>query len=113
MCFSTSRKVAPRVDIGFALPRLWITSGLPTILELASSIATRAFLGTNLVGLPTSGLLARIVSEWLVIRPESVARSLGLAPSQDADSWLAVVFRLLPFMLQWWATDTLSTSCQP
>ncbi len=37
MCFSTSRKVAPRVDTGFAPPRLWITSGLATILELASS----------------------------------------------------------------------------
>jgi hypothetical protein len=35
-----------RVHIGFAPPRLWITSGLPTILELASSITTSAFIGT-------------------------------------------------------------------
>src|SRR5271163_1855234 len=35
-----------RVHIGFAPPRLWITSGLPTILELASSITTCAFSGT-------------------------------------------------------------------
>ena len=38
MCFSTSRKVAPRVDIGFVPPRLWVTSGLPTILESASRL---------------------------------------------------------------------------
>jgi hypothetical protein len=32
-----------RVHIGFAPPRLWITSGLTTTLELASSITTCAF----------------------------------------------------------------------
>jgi hypothetical protein len=36
-----------RVHIGFAPPRLWITSGLPTILELASPITTCSFVGTN------------------------------------------------------------------
>jgi hypothetical protein len=36
-----------RVHIGFAPPRLWITSGLPTILELASPITTCAFKGSN------------------------------------------------------------------
>jgi hypothetical protein len=46
-----------RVHIGFAPPGLWITSGLPTILELASSITTSAFLGTNPADEPiTSGL---------------------------------------------------------
>ena len=36
-----------RVHIGFAPPRLWITSGLPAILELASSITTCAFIITH------------------------------------------------------------------
>jgi hypothetical protein len=33
----------PGVHVGFTSPRLWITSGLPTILELASLITTSAF----------------------------------------------------------------------
>jgi hypothetical protein len=65
MCFSTSRKVAPRVDIGFVPPRLWVTSGLPTILESASSITTSAFLVTYLVRLPTSGLRAHVIQRGL------------------------------------------------
>jgi hypothetical protein len=37
----------PGVHVGFTSPRLWITSGLPTILELASLITTSAFLVTE------------------------------------------------------------------
>src|SRR5271170_5090105 len=33
----------PGVHVGFTSPRLWITSGLPTILEFASLITTSAF----------------------------------------------------------------------
>lgn len=48
----------PGVHVGFTSPRLWITSGLPTILELASLITTSAFTGTD------RGLLRSVLGPW-------------------------------------------------
>jgi len=58
----------PGVHVGFTSPRLWITSGLPTILELASLITTSAFTGTD------RGLLR---SFWVRGLPFPNARHLG------------------------------------
>ena len=51
-----------RVHIGFAPPRLWITSGLPTILELASSITTGAFGRSR----PAADATREVVERWLL-----------------------------------------------
>ena len=51
-----------RVHIGFAPPRLWITSGLPTILELASSITICAFGRSR----PAADATREVVERWLL-----------------------------------------------